>query len=1191
MWVIVKFPKENCVEAIPNNWLIGDSSCYWPPYSGNRLKKAVLICEEPGTNWEIIDVVVLSKTAIDAYNKAVEKAVIAQSTSDIEEPKIIAPKRKIFRNKRYDDDNSTSSVVESNKESDLDDCPQYKTDKRSSRRPEYQPKRNAGELSKPFIEKISNKPGVVRKETLTSGIKNSTSKEKQVTRESSASSEDSTRSYFGRNRVCSEGSTPRSSQSKASADHNVSPFVQRGLDNSQSSRDFSLDSTLKEPNSKGRCDYCGIMSKRVIFLLNKLDLKLDELSTDVNIIKRNMPRKETQPAVSLPEIYSEFPLHTEDQLKNFDKFLESDDNFSNFVNYLSSVGGDSSYESVKRCLNRILSNEVAMKFNWEGLRSKRNFQVLRLCKALNDAVKKNLNVTDKQIEKDIKSWLKHAKERYEGTMKKLDKEREHEGNYFKMAFVLIEFDESAGGSLAVIHKSWLTPRKTEVYWPPYKNQNLLDKAVKKKEAAAEETSDLQTETEDTGDCLTKRNIKKPVRFESDSQGGSTSSSDEDLQKSAFSRPPDVIASKLSKGYSYCEPFNKNNARQPIVLESSLNEIFPNLPSCSAPSGRRLSTVSSTPQLNSTRGDENRDHEQNNEILSLLKNKGSLNVGSNLELEPSFPIKLPVKSMEELEQLEQSLSENKNQKALSLYLATLDRTSLTLSCSSALRYCLSYGVAKNLSYLGTRLNKKAFKNYYLKRVIVAAVKAAIPSSDERNIEDQIKNWLKRSPKNYFLEEEKLRKQTENGLQDKISARNETNFNDNEPVIRYENLNFNIDLLENQNILLSNNINPVLCNIVSNETKDNVSHNYNDKEIVATNIAISLLVKDNVNCEVTLTEQLRNWAVTSGSSVSHSAITKLLHILSVYHPDLPKDCRTLVKTPVKMKTSVLETGTYCHLGLHKALENFLLKNPNFPNKVLQVAINIDGLPLYKSTNGQLWPILGQVKNYDSRPFPIGIFFGTSKPKPLESFLKEFISEFEAILANGFQINDKMYTVQIFGFICDAPARSYLKCIKSHGGYSSCEKCIETGEYIKGRVIFTSTNATKRSDDSFKSQIDEDHHLGTSPLVQLPIGMVSNFPIDYMHNVCLGVVKKLLNSWTGGPLTIRLRSDKVKELSSVLQRLSKFIPVEINRKCIYIVSNLSEDFDMWPIENPDVIAKCMLFKISNEQWALMPIVHSLK
>jgi len=51
-----------------------------------------------------------------------------------------------------------------------------------------------------------------------------------------------------------------------------------------------------------------------------------------------------------------------------------------------------------------------------------------------------------------------------------------------MAFLGIEFatDDSAeqvSGEIALIHCTWLTPRKKEVWWPPYKTSVRFKKAL------------------------------------------------------------------------------------------------------------------------------------------------------------------------------------------------------------------------------------------------------------------------------------------------------------------------------------------------------------------------------------------------------------------------------------------------------------------------------------------------------------------------------------------------------------------------------------------------------------------------------------------------------------------------------------------------------------------------------------------
>ena len=52
-------------------------------------------------------------------------------------------------------------------------------------------------------------------------------------------------------------------------------------------------------------------------------------------------------------------------------------------------------------------------------------------------------------------------------------------------------------------------------------------------------------------------------------------------------------------------------------------------------------------------------------------------------------------------------------------------------------------------------------------------------------------------------------------------------------------------------------------------------------------------------------------------------------------------------------------------------------------------MDGVPLDKSTNSQLWPILGSINSSDY-VFVIAIFHGYSKPGSVEEYLRDFIKE---------------------------------------------------------------------------------------------------------------------------------------------------------------------------------------------------------
>nr|XP_055037851.1 uncharacterized protein LOC129425744 [Misgurnus anguillicaudatus] len=298
---------------------------------------------------------------------------------------------------------------------------------------------------------------------------------------------------------------------------------------------------------------------------------------------------------------------------------------------------------------------------------------------------------------------------------------------------------------------------------------------------------------------------------------------------------------------------------------------------------------------------------------------------------------------------------------------------------------------------------------------------------------------------------------------------------------------------------------------------------------------------------LASSLSGWAVKFG--VSLVALTALLSILKVHHPFLPKDGRSLLQTTKRYLVDKVAGGTYHYFGilksLGKTLENLSLKVPD--RHVFRLQLNIDGLPLFKSSSLQFWPVLGMLQDcVDKKPFLIALFCGVKKPNPVSDYLDALVKEINS-LTQGFVINGKSFWLKITSVICDAPARAFVKCIKTHTGYSGCDKCVQSGVYSNHRMTFPEICAFPRTDESFKLALDEDHHTGHSPLTNTNIGMVSCFPHDYMHLVCLGVVRRLLDLWmtSTGPLPCRLSGHHVKTISERLTNLRVFVPVEFARK----------------------------------------------
>ncbi|XP_064465345.1 uncharacterized protein LOC135376812 [Ornithodoros turicata] len=304
------------------------------------------------------------------------------------------------------------------------------------------------------------------------------------------------------------------------------------------------------------------------------------------------------------------------------------------------------------------------------------------------------------------------------------------------------------------------------------------------------------------------------------------------------------------------------------------------------------------------------------------------------------------------------------------------------------------------------------------------------------------------------------------------------------------------------------------------------------------------------------RLRIWSVETG--VTHSQLTGLLNILHT-HPcfsNLPRSARTLLKTPrASPDFQDIHPGKYHHFGLASGLR-YVLKNALSLPDILLLNVNIDGLPLTKSTTQQFWPILCDVVNCEkSEPFPVGIYFGHTKPSNANDYLKLFVSEVKELLLNGVEIGGSHVPIKIEAFVCDAPARAFILSVKSHSGYFSCTRCTTKGSYRNGHVCFPEMNAPLRDDTGFRAAAQEQHHTGSTILREIAIDLVHQVPLEYMHLVCLGVMRKLLLLWCKATSASRISSAKREELSQKNIAMGPHMPLDFNRRPRSV-----DDLDRW-------------------------------
>ena len=147
----------------------------------------------------------------------------------------------------------------------------------------------------------------------------------------------------------------------------------------------------------------------------------------------------------------------------------------------------------------------------------------------------------------------------------------------------------------------------------------------------------------------------------------------------------------------------------------------------------------------------------------------------------------------------------------------------------------------------------------------------------------------------------------------------------------------------------------------------------------------------------------------------------------------------------------------------------------------------------------------------------------------------------------------SIDLTKFICDAPAREFLKCVKGHGAYYACERCTVKGVYVNGCVRLIDIESPLRTDVLFANNSYDDHQKEPSPLVKLNFPLVSGFILDPMHLVYLGICKKLLTNWKTGRQ--KLSQTVTDDISADLNIIAGNVPSNFQR-----ASRTLNDIDKW-------------------------------
>lgn len=347
--------------------------------------------------------------------------------------------------------------------------------------------------------------------------------------------------------------------------------------------------------------------------------------------------------------------------------------------------------------------------------------------------------------------------------------------------------------------------------------------------------------------------------------------------------------------------------------------------------------------------------------------------------------------------------------------------------------------------------------------------------------------------------------------------------------------NILNFENDNVQVPGNISPIHS---SSSEDDNLENN--DPEAFKSKLAVFI----------------------KKSTLSRALSNELLKLLRENgHPELPKTRETLLGTPrFSIHPRPCGTGEYYHFGLEKSLVRcnyqFLIDEEN-----VHIDIGIDGLSLAKSSKLKIWPISGAFVNKPNiSPFLIGAYKGSSDPDSINSFLFDLVEELKVCYENGIKVtpNQIIKPFSIRAFICDTPARSFVTGCVGHNAYYGCSKCDQHGVYMN-KTTYSTVRENSRTDVTFFNREQPEHHKEQfrnelTLLETVNIGMVSQFPLDVMHAIDSGLMKRMLESILHGPCNLlRLRNDAKYLMDAVNLRMISYIPTEFERKPRSLITEL--------------------------------------
>ncbi|CAH0560614.1 unnamed protein product [Brassicogethes aeneus] len=157
---------------------------------------------------------------------------------------------------------------------------------------------------------------------------------------------------------------------------------------------------------------CSKELPKVLGLLQKLSLNQDKILREITVINSNIAI--LNPTEAVIDIETKISTSKE-ELEHFNTKLADEEYFAQNVRKFKLIGGKDVHDSTRRFLSKILTNSLAMRYNWRGRHDKFSFEELKqIILLIVASLRQNSltnDVTIVQVENSIKNWLRLAGDR------------------------------------------------------------------------------------------------------------------------------------------------------------------------------------------------------------------------------------------------------------------------------------------------------------------------------------------------------------------------------------------------------------------------------------------------------------------------------------------------------------------------------------------------------------------------------------------------------------------------------------------------------------------------------------------------------------------------------------------------------------------------------------------------------------